>query len=118
LALTVERTEYEADEPIAVVATFAYGGPKASQELSGSGRGPIIFMIEQTDGPFDPGSSFTHECALHVLERDIPLVLPLQKSGGGRAMTRGRPSGGRGTPNRSCAYLLATMSSQRSSNSS
>ena len=82
LALTVERAEYEADEAIAVFATLAYGGPKASAALSGSGRGPIIFMIEQTDGPFDPGSSFTHDCVLHVLERDNPLVLALQKSGG------------------------------------
>ncbi len=79
LTMTVERTQYRVDEPIDAVATFAYAGPKAWEELSGSGSGPILFGIEQSDGPIDNGFWQHDDCKRHVLERDGPLVQGFQK---------------------------------------
>ena len=79
LTMTVERTLYQVDEPIDAVATFAYSGPKAWEELSGSGSGPILFGIEQRDGPIDNGFWQHDDCKRHVLERDGPLIQAFQK---------------------------------------
>jgi hypothetical protein len=79
LALTVQRTQFQVHEAITAVATFAYAGPKAWEELSGSGSGPILFGIEQGDGPIDAGFWQTDDCKRHVLERDGPLVLAFRK---------------------------------------
>ena len=118
LAITVPRTQYAAEEPIEAFATFAYSRPKAGEDLSGSGSGPIIFLIEQSDGPIDAGGFVTSDCARLFLERDGPLVQAFQKGAAFSADDLMADFWRRGPPIRFCACLPATMSSPRSSTSS
>jgi hypothetical protein len=51
-------------------------------EARGSGSGPIVFGMEQLDGPLDMGPLMTSDCAEHRLVRGVAAGRPFVKSGG------------------------------------
>ena len=82
LVLRSEKQVYAVDEPMTVGATLVYRGPLDSIDLFGSGSGPLIFSLEQLDGPIDMQPVLTADCARHTFLRDEVLRKPFAKSGG------------------------------------
>jgi hypothetical protein len=82
LILRADKQAYAVDEPMTVGATLVYRGPRDSIDGFGSGSGPIMFTLEQLDGPIDTGGAMNSDCARHTFVRDEVVSRPFQKSGG------------------------------------
>ena len=80
LVMHVDRASYEASEPISAGAALTYVGPAPVIDARGSGSGPILFSIEQLDGPLDMGITATGDCATHPFVRDVAQTRQFVKS--------------------------------------
>lgn len=82
LTLEVGRERYRADELIDARATLTYLGPQPSVAAWGSGSGLVVMILEQLDGPLDPGGGSNASCAATDLVIGQSLDIPYSKSGG------------------------------------
>jgi hypothetical protein len=81
LSLQADRSVYQAGEPVDVRARLDFDGPNPSIDVWGSGSGPLMFSLEQLDGPFDVMGAATADCRPQTIDRG-GLEVPFRKSGG------------------------------------
>jgi hypothetical protein len=82
VTLRASRAAYALNEPIDVRALIEYLGPEASIRVGHGGAGPVVFALEQLDGPFDPGGAGDDMCTSSTLHRPAGRVVSYVKSGG------------------------------------
>jgi hypothetical protein len=82
LVIQASKSAYAAGEPILARAVLVYSGPDLGHEVSGSGSGPVMFLVEQVGGRIRTGGAVTADCAQYRLEPGRLMVLPFRKSGG------------------------------------
>jgi hypothetical protein len=81
LTLTTDRATYTTSDVIPVAATLEMLRAEPTA-IVGSGSGPVLFGIEQLDGPVDAGPIATADCAYHVWAPGQTSFVPFEKSVG------------------------------------
>jgi hypothetical protein len=81
LRVSTEKSTYAINEPIEMTSSLLHRGPQPLVRLGTSGEGPILFGIEQLDGPIDNGFATRDVCHTIELRRDVPFVAAWSKSG-------------------------------------
>ena len=81
LTLMTDRATYTASDAIRVAATLEMLRTEPTT-IVGSGSGPVLFGIEQLDGPVDAGPIATADCAFHVWAPGQTAFVPFEKSVG------------------------------------
>lgn len=81
LAIATDRATYTTTDVIPVAATLQLLRAERTV-IAGSGSGPVVFGIEQLDGPVDAGPAWTSDCQVHVWAPGQIRFVPFQKSGG------------------------------------
>lgn len=82
LELVATSSRYASGQPVGVTARLTYIGPEAKVFAWGSGSGPVLFALNQVDGPFDPGGGGDDMCARYEFLRGAPQEIEYRKSGG------------------------------------
>lgn len=81
LTITTERSVYTSTEAIPVSATLELLRTEPTT-TAGSGSGPVVFGVEQLDGPVDAGPFMTMDCVREDWAPGEVRVVPFSKSGG------------------------------------
>ena len=82
LTLTSSATEYDAGQPISVLAEFAYLGNSESIKISSLGPGPLGWGIFQRDGPMYSLPDWSLQCGDVEMTRTEPITQPFTKMDG------------------------------------
>ncbi|HJP88645.1 MAG TPA: hypothetical protein VJ850_06400 [Candidatus Limnocylindrales bacterium] len=83
LTLRAEKRNYAPDEPINVVGSLTYFGPKGQVEIDTDSTGPIQYGIrERVYGAIDAGQLSLLMCDRTTLQRNTPFVEAFKKGGG------------------------------------
>jgi hypothetical protein len=81
LTIMTDHASYTTTDviPVAAILQLLRDEPTT---IAGSGSGPVVFGIEQLDGPVDAGPAWTSDCTYHVWAPKQVEFVPFQKSGG------------------------------------
>jgi len=81
LSIATDRASYATSEIVPVSATLEMLRAEPTT-ITGSGSGPVLFGIDQLDGPVDAGWFATSDCAHHIWAPGQVGFVPFEKSGG------------------------------------
>lgn len=81
LTIATDRASYTTSEVIPAAATLTMLRDEPTI-IAGPGNGPVVFGIEQLDGPVDAGPAWRTSCAHHVWAPGQTEFVPFAKSGG------------------------------------
>jgi hypothetical protein len=81
LTITTARSMYTTTDAIPISATLELLRTEPTT-TAGSGSGPVVFGVEQLDGPVDAGPFVSADCVREDWLPDEVRVLPFTKSGG------------------------------------
>ena len=81
LTIETDATQVTSGDRIDITTMWAHKGAEPI-DIATSGGGPVTFVVEQLDGPFDPGGASDDACRLVTVQPRTVEPVPFQKSGG------------------------------------
>ena len=81
LTIETDATQVTTGDSIDITTMWAHKGAEPI-DIATSLAGPVTFVVEQLDGPFDPGGASDDACRIATVDARTVESVPFQKSGG------------------------------------